>query len=275
MGRERKGTSTPKGGDFSDSGEAAAGARGAARSGQAGRGRERRGRSGAASSLSPPPPQGPRRNLGGGALCLRRASLRRQRPSRRRGAYLSASRRPPAAAPALVQLSRSPSFPEACCAMALALAALAAVEPACGTGYQQVSGPEPAPPSAGHSTPGLCRPHRAWAGPQGLGLSRLGPAGRNLVNPGCQVGRGPEAELVALYGLRPRGISFSFSRLWFGVIGKSGGEKKILSQKGKGNGFRRKDPNHRYLCRRLSAARCDYSGFRSLVSVQTHPPRSL
>lgn len=141
-----------------------------ARPGPAGRGRERRGRgSAASSSSSPPPTQGPRRSLGGGAQCLRRASLRRQRPSTRRGAYLSASRRPPAAAPALVQLSRSPSFPEACCAMALALAALAAVEPACGTGYQQVSGPEPAPPSAGHSTPGLCRPHRAWAGPRGLG----------------------------------------------------------------------------------------------------------
>lgn len=80
--------------------------------------------------------------------------------------------------------------------MALALAALAAVEPACGSGYQQVRGP--APPSAGHSTPGLCRPRRAWAGPRGLGLSRFGPAGRDLVNPGSQVGRGPEAELVAL-----------------------------------------------------------------------------
>mgnify|MGYP001121142752 CR=1 FL=1 len=82
--------------------------------------------------------------------------------------------------------------------MALALAALAAVEPACGSGYQQVSGRGPAPPSAGHWTPGLCRPRRASAGPQGLGLSWLGPAGRDLVNPGCQVGRGPEAELVAL-----------------------------------------------------------------------------
>lgn len=60
----------------------------------------------------------------------------------RPGAYLSASRRPPAAALAPDQLSRSPSFPEARCAMALALAALAAVEPACGSGYQQLQNEE-------------------------------------------------------------------------------------------------------------------------------------
>lgn len=66
--------------------------------------------------------------------------------------------------------------------MALALAALAAVEPACGTGYQQVSGPGPAPPSAGHSTPGLYRPRRAWAGPRACRGS--GQPGGDLVNPG-------------------------------------------------------------------------------------------
>ncbi|MEJ1280149.1 hypothetical protein NN561_011090 [Cricetulus griseus] len=108
--------------------------------------------------------------------------------------------------------------------MALALAALAAVEPACGTGYQQV-------------------------------------------------GRGPEAELVALWGLRPGGIR---SSLGVGLMSlENQGEGKKLSRKGKGNGFRRKDHYRRCCRRRLSAARCDYSGLQSLVSVQTHPPRSL
>lgn len=93
----------------------------------------------------------------------RRAWQRRWPPRPTRGASPSASRRPQAAAPAHLQLARSPSFPAAGCAMALALAALAAVEPACGSRYQQVSSaqclPGPALP-AGRFRPPL-RP-RLW-----------------------------------------------------------------------------------------------------------------
>ncbi|XP_017387637.1 NEDD4 family-interacting protein 1 [Cebus imitator] len=84
--------------------------------------------------------------------------------------------------------------------MALALAALAAVEPACGSRYQQVSGarlppPTPSPglrppalpfplaasglsgPPAANSTPGLGRPRWAWTGGSGPGLGFAAAAG--------------------------------------------------------------------------------------------------
>lgn len=103
--------------------------------------------------------------------------------------------RPPrsqAAVPASLELACSPFFFAASCAMALALAALAAVEPACGSRYQQVSGAEslpgprtqgparrplqasPAQPVA-DATPRLDRPRRAWAGRArpGLGFEAL------------------------------------------------------------------------------------------------------
>lgn len=158
--------------------------------------------SSSSSSSSPPPPKGPCRSLRGccthsptRAACLKAAAATETHP-RRVSLGLSA---PPAAAPAPFQLARSSSlFPTAGCAMALALAALAAVEPACGSRYQQVSNaesrrgpqtPHPGPPSprplqatptrpVASSTPWLGRPHGAWAGRWGHGLGFEAAAGR-------------------------------------------------------------------------------------------------
>lgn len=159
--------------------------RGAAGPSGAGQSAEGAGRRSVVVVVVPPPPQGPRRSLGGGAQCLRRASQRRQRPSTRRGAYLSASRRHPAAAPAPDLLSRSPSFPEASCAMALALAALAAVEPACGSGYQQVSGPRPAPPRPPPATrrPGFAGRAGPWLDPRAWACRGSGQRGGTSLTP--------------------------------------------------------------------------------------------
>lgn len=119
---------------------------------RAGRGRGRRraqagpgaGRRRSAVTSSPPPPRGPRRSVGGRGGA--------HSPSGAAGAE-SRGRRPPSEAPpglparpgrtpAALQPARSPRFPAAGRAMALALAALAAVEPACGSRYQQLQNEE-------------------------------------------------------------------------------------------------------------------------------------
>lgn len=147
-------------------------------------------------------------------------------------------------------LARSSSlFPAAGCAMALALAALAAVEPACGNGYQQVSneslpGPGPRTPipwpcparrplqaaparPVANSTPRLGRPRWAWTGRSGPGLGFEAAAGRtgpSAISGGgktsaCRVssishgGRVPESEPATLRRQRPGDTRFSFFHL--------------------------------------------------------------
>ncbi|XP_048214192.1 NEDD4 family-interacting protein 1-like [Perognathus longimembris pacificus] len=112
---------------------------------------------------SPPPPQGPRWSLGGdGADDLRRASLslperrRPPRPHARRDPRGPRARPGRSAAPASLRPVPARSLPAAGCTVALALAALAEVEPAWGSRYQQLqNGDEPGEPeqAAGDAPP--------------------------------------------------------------------------------------------------------------------------
>lgn len=202
----------------------------------------------------------------------RRARQRRWPPRPTRGASPSASRRPQAAAPAHLQLARSPSFPAAGCAMALALAALAAVEPACGSRYQQVSSaqclPGPAlpagrfrPPLRPRLWPTRCRGLAGRAGPGRAGRapgsnSRRPRAGPVPPPPGPGLGRWKNLRPAVFLAFptaggspgrnpRPSGgvdqgaFSFPFFHLEFDVTGKK--EKKKKPWDGKGNWVEMKD----------------------------------
>lgn len=221
-----------------------AGRGGAGRFGLRAPGAGRRRRAGPASSR-------PSRSLRGGARSPRRAArlaaaaieTHPRRDPRPPGAPGRRARVPP--------LARPPSSPRRC-AMALALAALAAVEPTCGVGYQQVSGeeppagvPAPAPaPASLPAAPGL-QPgpwptrRRGLAGRAGPGRPagragpdpsrpRVGPGRREKPcprRPGASLGgRVPESEPGPARSPGPGGLGVPFPcagwRSWGGEGGR-------------------------------------------------------
>lgn len=182
----------------------------------------------------------------------------------------------------------------------MALAALAAVEPACGSRYQQVSGvqrlPAPRPracsprrpprassaaPPVAASTPRLRRPRPAWAGP-GLGFeaaagrpsaprggTRTGdrppPRSVSRISPG---GRAAGPSSRPLQRRRPGGIQFSF----FSTLGSMSLEKKKKREMEKETRWREKIKSMRLLPTALRSEMRLLRVSEPRLLVTAHPP---